>query len=474
RINVSASHVYGDTPGNGQSNYPVSIRLRGASRGELLLNRSANITNANPEFDLPTNREALLGSPYNLSFTIKDPGFAQPNADPPTQETFTADVFWGDGQQVLGVEIPISQTGNATRATLANANLQHTYTAPGTYQVRVIARDDDGGLSDQRFDLVVAEPGEITAKFDRASTREDAGQNAAMLEITRSGSVSQNLVVQMLSLDPTEAIVVGTATIFAGSNTVSVPITAVDDRLLDGTQTVTFRISAAALSQTVDVPLQVTDAEQLSVSVAEQSVREDAGSLAVTVSRSDTDSTTNANVRLDTSDPRIPASDSIMIPAGVESLQVEIPLINDDVLQAPTPVVVAISADGYASGQTEITLQDDQPSGLQNPENPFNVDATGGVFAIDALLVINALSANGGTIRVGANDTTTNRFLDVNGNFLVSALDALLVITELSRIAREGENTGENPSETILPSIHNERETDAALLELLREEASLV
>ncbi|MEL7267498.1 MAG: dockerin type I domain-containing protein, partial [Planctomycetota bacterium] len=298
--------------------------------------------------------------------------------------------------------------------------------------------------------------------------------DAAMLEITRSGSVSQNLVVQMLSLDPTEAIVVGTATIFAGSNTVSVPITAVDDRLLDGTQTVTFRISAAALSQTVDVPLQVTDAEQLSVSVAEQSVREDAGSLAVTVSRSDTDSTTNANVRLDTSDPRIPASDSIMIPAGVESLQVEIPLINDDVLQAPTPVVVAISADGYASGQTEITLQDDQPSGLQNPENPFNVDATGGVFAIDALLVINALSANGGTIRVGANDTTTNRFLDVNGNFLVSALDALLVITELSRIAREGENTGENPSETILPSIHNERETDAALLELLREEASLV
>jgi hypothetical protein len=66
----------------------------------------------------------------------------------------------------------------------------------------------------------------------------------------------------------------------------------------------------------------------------------------------------------------------------------------------------------------------------QNPDDPLDVDGNGVVAPIDALLVINYISAGLPTTLPAIN--TYGYFIDVNGDGIVSPLDALLVINALN------------------------------------------
>ena len=78
-------------------------------------------------------------------------------------------------------------------------------------------------------------------------------------------------------------------------------------------------------------------------------------------------------------------------------------------------------------------------SRLQNPDENFDVNGSGEVSAIDALLVINLLfrSGNVSGIPVGPDDRGPN-FYDVDGNQIITANDAFRVINELNRRTSNG------------------------------------
>lgn len=79
------------------------------------------------------------------------------------------------------------------------------------------------------------------------SIAENAGSNAGTVTITRSGvGASTPLTVTLTSSDPSEATVPATATFPANATSVTVQVTAVDDKLLDGSQPVQFVVSSAA------------------------------------------------------------------------------------------------------------------------------------------------------------------------------------------------------------------------------------
>ena len=84
--------------------------------------------------------------------------------------------------------------------------------------------------------IVTVNPGEIN---------EAAGTAAASLTITRNSSTTSALTVTLSSSDGTEAVVQSTVVIPAGQNSVTVPIDAVDDFVIDGSVTVTISASAA-------------------------------------------------------------------------------------------------------------------------------------------------------------------------------------------------------------------------------------
>jgi len=109
-------------------------------------------------------------------------------------------------------------------------------------------------LTDQANEYVVADairierigilPETISVSVTPSSFLEDAGTNAATGTVTRSGSTAGALVVALFSSDTTEAAVPATVTIPIGQPSATFLVHAVDDVLLDATQTVTITGSA--------------------------------------------------------------------------------------------------------------------------------------------------------------------------------------------------------------------------------------
>lgn len=94
-------------------------------------------------------------------------------------------------------------------------------------------------------------------------------------------------------------------------------------------------------------------------------------------------------------------------------------------------------------------------SHLQNPSNFFDVNASGAVSALDALLVINKLSrdANGASSIPVTGDEDVPNYYDVNGDQFISVRDALNVINEISRGTAangEGESVAAAPTAAAL------------------------
>ena len=125
---------------------------------------------------------------------------------------------------------------------------------------------------------------------------ETSGNNASTITIRRQAfPLTQDLVLDLKFDDVSEVRVPAlsggsTITLPAGQSQITIPVDALDDTLLDGTQTVTFSLSYnnGVIGQAL---LQVTDVETLSINVSPASIREDAGANAgtITVSRSNTD-----------------------------------------------------------------------------------------------------------------------------------------------------------------------------------------
>ena len=98
---------------------------------------------------------------------------------------------------------------------------------------------------------------------------------------------------------------------------------------------------------------------------------------------------------------------------------------------------------GFVSDQTTVSLTIVE-STLQNPLSFYDVNASGEVTPLDALLVINRLSRDqgNGSVPVLTSDRGPN-YYDTNGSLTISPSDALGVINELSRQAASGLSEGE-------------------------------
>ena len=131
---------------------------------------------------------------------------------------------------------------------------------------------------------------ELSFTVDRSRVTENAGAEALIGTVTRLNSdLGASFRVYLSSNDPTELTVQAFVDIPAGFSSATFPINAVDDNLLDGTQTVKISADTAeAYGAPKTVSISVDDLEpSLLVSGASTWVRENAGVFAVTVTRQD-------------------------------------------------------------------------------------------------------------------------------------------------------------------------------------------
>jgi hypothetical protein len=196
-----------------------------------------------------------------------------------------------------------------------------------------------------------------------SSVSEDAGATATTVTITRLNSnVGSPLTLALASSDTSEATVPLNVIIPSGLNSITVPVTAVDDNLLDGTQSVT--ISATAISyQLVSVNLNVTDRETITVTVNPVSFLETAGINATTgtVTRSNTDIGTSLTVNLvsnDLTEATVPAS--VIIPAGQASATFGINAADDVIADGTQIVTITPSATNYVGVASTVNVLDNE------------------------------------------------------------------------------------------------------------------
>ena len=147
---VAATHIYAD---NGNYNVWLEVIDNAGGIGERA--GTATIANVAPTATTLVGPEVIAGSPVNISVaTFVDPGYT--NAAAGTQETFSAEIDWGDGSGAQPGTITVQQ-GEAGRATQGVVSGTHTYQNAGTYTVLVTVHDDDGGVDIAELSVVVLE-----------------------------------------------------------------------------------------------------------------------------------------------------------------------------------------------------------------------------------------------------------------------------------------------------------------------------
>ncbi len=168
--------------------------------------------------------------------------------------------------------------------------------------------------------------------------------------VTRSITSDQPLTIRLFSTDSTEVTVPATVIIPANQASTTFFVTAVDDALFDGTQSVTVSANAAypecgctiiqgGTSQTV----QVTDNEAPSLSISlERASAPEGYTFMATVNRS-SDPTQELVVHLISSDPtEATVPETITIPAGLASAMFVVTVLDDGEADGPRQVIVKL------------------------------------------------------------------------------------------------------------------------------------
>ena len=203
----------------------------------------------------------------------------------------------------------------------------------------------------------------LTLNIDLSSVSENGG--IATGTVTRSGDPQGDLVVTLLSSDTTEATVPFSVTIPEGELSATFTITAVNDSIIDGTQTVSITASAGGFDD-VDETIDVLDDElppSVVLAVTPEDIAEAGGVASVTATLSAV-TTFEVQVNLTLSGTATSGVDYsvpglvITIPAGSLTGSINVTALNDSNIEGIETIVVDINtvANAVELGQQQVTV----------------------------------------------------------------------------------------------------------------------
>lgn len=118
---------------------------------------------------------------------------------------------------------------------------------------------------------------------------------------------------------------------------------------------------------------------------------------------------------------------------------------------------------------------------VTNPTNAYDVDGNGLVTPLDALLVVNYLNRNGGgylaeglSIEASGIQRNLGAMVDVNGDGMVSPLDALRVVNHLNRDGAAGVLSGEGEGSFAFPPLETTADLFIGEFERAGEELAIL
>jgi hypothetical protein len=185
--------------------------------------------------------------------TISADGFAVDIGTDIGAFTSAANVDFGNGTNNTGYALNTDEAG-ATNTANWTTGIPLASTTPG---------QPNGGNNTTYINNLRSSTGStpsLSLSANPTTFSEAAGASAATGTVSRTGDTTNALTVNLTSSDTTEATVPATVIINAGQSSTTFAIAAIDDEILDGSQTVTLTASASGLnSGTTNVT--VTDNE---------------------------------------------------------------------------------------------------------------------------------------------------------------------------------------------------------------------
>jgi cyclophilin family peptidyl-prolyl cis-trans isomerase len=217
----------------------------------------------------------------------------------------------------------------------------------------------------------------LTVSINADSISEAAGTTAAQMTITRSGSTTSELTVNLTSSHPNRARSAATAVIPAGQTSVTVPIEAVDNATIDPATIVTFTASTMGFRTGTDV-VTITDEESslLMISAPSATISESAeqASRTLTVTRTSPDVSQPLTVSLTSGTPgRLSLPATVVIPANAASATFVVTVAND-LVDGNVSVPITATAEAHATGQLTIAVNDDDTAFLSVAPATTTVD----------------------------------------------------------------------------------------------------
>ncbi len=230
------------------------------------------------------------------------------------------------------------------------------------------------------MDHVILTQERIPLDINVDTVSEADGVGAAVGLVARGGGdLSQPVTIYLTSADTSEIEVPPSVTIPEGEITAEFPIHAVDDEIVDGTQTVMILASAQGYADGA-ASLDVTDDDvpQLTITITPDSVSEaDAPSPPAAtgvVYRNTLDLGQPLTVQLagdDSSELQVPLS--VEIPVGEMSVEFPIDAVDDIVVDGTQTVTITATADGYVDGSVSVDVLDDDVLSLTAWASPDSV-----------------------------------------------------------------------------------------------------
>lgn len=430
---VSGEHVYGD-----DGLFDVKIRLQGREFGVQESIVQASVTNVAPTLESREAMQAEVGVPLSITNlgVFTDSGFAVPTADPATQETFEYRIDWGDGTEADTGTATIDRMGSATQVTLGSYDGGHTYTKAGNFTVRYTVTDDDGASVSKSFAVTVTGGPELILTVDRTTVRENAGTNAARFRLQRKGlDLSRAFAITLTTSDVSELRVPSNLNFAVNVSEVNFQVDAIDDNLLDGTIEVVVQAQAGQVRSNA-ILMQVEDYELLSIST-----------LTETLSESQEGNRTTGRVTLpfvapaggmtlrfsDSPAGQLEYPSTITIPAGGTFIEFPIQARDDFRVELDHSSVLTVQGTGVVSRSLELSILDNDLPLWMNTLNVPDVDGSGSVNPLDALLILNQLNSGGARELDPSKELSSPPYIDPSGDGFLSPVDALIVLNFLNQ-----------------------------------------
>ncbi|MBL8820575.1 MAG: hypothetical protein JNL58_31420, partial [Planctomyces sp.] len=226
----------------------------------------------------------------------------------------------------------------------------------------------------------------LTFSTTKSTISEGDGANAAVGTVTRNNAdLSSDLVVTLSSTDTTEVSVSESVTIPAGQASATFAIRAIEDAIVDGTQSSLIEVASPGYVSGTGI-IQVTDNDLLSLTllINKNSIAENAGANAATatVMRNGLDFSSALLVTItgdDSSEATAPAT--VVIPAGSAAVTFSIDAVDDLLVDGTKTVTFTVAATGYESASNTVNVTDNDSLRLAVTLNKSSVAENAGVNA---------------------------------------------------------------------------------------------